>query len=280
MRTTWAAKPDVGGTNTKGFEKGECHMLLDTFGLDGEVAIVTGAGGGLGRALSLALVEAGAKVVVVDVVEVNGEETVREIVAAGGEGIFIKADLTKGDEVKRMAAETAKRFGKIDILVNNAGTVLGKPLIEVEEEEWHRVMDINLTSTFLCSRFAGKYMIERGKGKIINISSNAGIAAATNQSAYCASKAGVISLTKCLALEWARYHINVNAIAPGYIRTALSASALENEKIASILLKKIPLRRFAEPEDIAPLVIYLASKASEYMTGETILIDGGHLSHL
>ena len=255
-------------------------MLLDTFSLDGEAAIVTGAGGGLGRELSLALVEAGAKVAVVDVVGVSGEETVREIVGAGGEGIFIKADLTKGDEVRRMVAETAKQFGKIDILVNNAGAVLGKPLIEVEEAEWRRVMDINLTSTFLCSRFAGKYMIERGKGKIINISSNAGIAAATNQSAYCASKAGVISLTKCLALEWAKYHINVNAIAPGYIRTALSASALENEKIASILLKKIPLRRFAEPKDIAPLVIYLASKASEYMTGETILIDGGHLSHL
>ena len=123
-------------------------------------------------------------------------------------------------------------------------------------------------------------MIERQKGKIINISSNAGIAGATGQSAYCASKAGVILLTKCLALEWAKYNINVNAIAPGYLRTGLSASALENEKIASTLLKKIPLRRFGEPKDILPLVIYLASEASDYMTGETILIDGGHLSHL
>ncbi len=255
-------------------------MLMDCFRLDGEVAMVTGGGGGLGRELSLAFVEAGGKVAVLDVAAVNGEKTVEEIVKAGGEGIFIKTDVTRSDEVSKAVAKTIKKYNKIDILVNNAGTTLGKPLIEVEEDDWHRVIDINMTSTFLCSKFAGKHMIERMKGKIINIASNAGIVAATNQSAYCASKAGVISLTKCLALEMARYNINVNAIAPGYIRTGMSASVLDNEKIASILLKKIPLRRFADPKDIVPLVIYLSSKASNYMTGETLLIDGGHLCHL
>ncbi len=255
-------------------------MPLDTFRLDGEVAIVTGGGGGLGRELCRALVEAGGKAVVTDVDVTSGEKTVQEIVEAGGEGFFIQTDLTKVDEIRRMVAETAKRFGKIDVLVNNAGVVLGKPLVDVEEDDWNRVMNINLTSTFLCSKFAGKHMIDRGKGKIINISSNAGVVAAANQSAYCASKAGVIMLTKCLALEWAKFNINVNAIAPGYIRTALSASALEDKKISSILLKKIPFRRFGEPKDIGPLVVYLASKASEYMTGETIIIDGGHISHL
>lgn len=253
---------------------------MDGFRLDGEVAIITGGGGGLGRELCLAFVEAGGKVAVVDVAAVNGEKTLQEIMEAGGDGVFIKADITKGDEVRKLMGKIAEQFGKIDILVNNAGTVLGKPFSEVEEDDWHRVMDINLTSAFLCSRFAGEYMIKHGKGKIINISSNAGFVAATNQSAYCASKAGLISLTKCLALEWAKYNINVNAIAPGYIRTALSASALEDEKISSILLKKIPLRRFAETRDISPLVVYLASKASDYVTGETVLIDGGHLCHM
>jgi len=254
-------------------------MITDQFRFNGEIAVVTGGGGGFGRAIALGLVESGAKVAVADLVTESGEETLRLIKEAGGEGIFVQVNLTKKDEVENLIKTTADKYGGIDILINNAGIQLGKPVMEAEEEDWHHVMDTNLTSAFLCSKFAGKYMIEKEKGKIINISSTAGLAAATNQSAYSASKAGLILLTKSLALELARYNINVNAIAPGYMRTAFSASALENERIASTLLKKIPLRRFAEPGDVVPLVIYLASRASDYVTGETILIDGGHLCH-
>lgn len=255
-------------------------MILDQFKLNRHVAIVTGGGGGLGRAIGLGLVEAGAKIVVADVVPKSGEETVELIKKAGGDAVFVRVDLTKRTEVENLVETAAKEFGRIDILVNNAGVQLGKPVLETGEDDWHRVMDINLTSAFLCSKYVVKYMIKQGKGKIINISSTAGITAATNQSAYSASKAGLILLTKSLALEWARYNINVNAIAPGYLRTAFSASALEDEKTASTLLKKIPLRRFGEPGDIVPLVLYLASSASDYMTGETVLIDGGHLCHM
>ena len=255
-------------------------MVFDEFKLDGAAAIVTGAGGGMGRAISSALAEAGAKVTVADVIVEGGQQTVEVVKKAGGQAIFVKVDLTKGSEVENMVETTVREFGKVDILVNNAGIQLAKPFIDLTEDEWHRVMNINLTSVFLCSKAAGRHMIKQEKGRVINIASTAGLAAATNQSVYCASKAGLILLTKAMALEWARYHINVNAIAPGYFRTPFSAKATEDEKTAADLLRRIPLRRFGEPKDLGPLVVYLASAASDYMTGETVLIDGGHLSHM
>jgi NAD(P)-dependent dehydrogenase (short-subunit alcohol dehydrogenase family) len=255
-------------------------MLLDEFRLDGAAAIVTGGGGGMGRAISLALAEVGASVTVGDVVVEGGQQTVDLVKKAGGKAVFVKVDLGKRSEVDNMVETTVKEFGKVDILINNAGIQLAKPFIDLTEDEWHRVMNINLTSIFLCSQAAGKHMIKQGKGKVINIASNGGLAAATNQSVYCVSKAGVIMLTKALALEWARYNIRVNAIAPGYFRTPFSAKATEDEKTAAELLKRIPLRRFGEPKDLGPLVVYLASPACDYMTGETLLFDGGHLCHL
>ena len=239
-------------------KKERLGMILDEFRLDGKVAIVTGGGGGLGRAIALALNEVGAHIAVVSRTVERGDETVQMITKAGGTGIFIKTDITKNDEVKIMVENVISKFGRIDILINNAGIQLAKPILEIKEKEWHHVMNTNLTGTFLCSKFAGKYIIQQKKGKVINISSTAGFVAATNQSSYGASKAGIILFTKSLALEWAKYHINVNAIAPGYLRTAFSAGALENEHIASILLKRIPLRRFGEPKDVVPLVLYLA----------------------
>lgn len=255
-------------------------MVLEKFGLQGKTAIVTGGAQGLGRTISLALAEAGADVVVADILKEQLEQTRSEVVKLGRKSLAVTTDVAKSDEVSNLVEKTIKEFGRIDILVNNVGIAIAKPILEMEEREWNRVLNINLTSAFLCSKLAGAYMVKQGKGKVINISSNAGLVAAANQSAYCASKAGVILLTKCLALEWARYNINVNAIAPGYLRTSFSAKALEDENIAATLLKRIPLRRFGETTDIAPLVIYLASSASDYMTGETVLIDGGHLCHL
>jgi NAD(P)-dependent dehydrogenase (short-subunit alcohol dehydrogenase family) len=253
---------------------------LDKFRLDEKVAIVTGAGGGLGRAIAFALAEAGARVVVVSRTREKGEGTLEMVIEAGGTGIFLKTDVTKSSEVEAMAAETITHFRTVDILVNNAGIQLAKPVLEMKEEDWHLVLDTNLTGAFLCSKFVGKSMVQAKKGKIINISSTAGFAAATNQASYCASKAAIIMFTKSLALEWAKYNINVNAIAPGYLRTSFSASALDDPAIASVLLKRIPLKRFGEAEEISPLVVYLASSASDYMTGETLLIDGGHLCHM
>jgi NAD(P)-dependent dehydrogenase (short-subunit alcohol dehydrogenase family) len=255
-------------------------MILDSFKLNGKVAIVTGSGQGLGRETALALTEVGANVTIADIKMEEMEQTQKQVEQLGGKSLVVPVDVTKGEQVMDLVERTMQEFGQIDILVNNVGIAIAKSILDLEEIEWRRVQDTNLLGAFLCSKFAGKHMIKQGKGKVINISSTAGFVAATNQSSYAASKAGLILFTKSLALEWAKYNINVNAIAPGYMRTAFSAAVLEDEKASSILLKRIPLRRFGEPKEIVPLVVYLASSASDYMTGETILIDGGHLCHM
>lgn len=265
--------------------------MLKEFSLEGKVAIVTGAGRGIGRGIALTMSEAGANIVAVARTKEAIEQTADEIGKLGKECLPIPTDITKSAQVEKMVEESISRFGKIDILVNNVGMLIMKalvPLSEVKthlseilpnfdtpttEEEWHLQMDTNVTGAFLCLRAIAPHMIRQKKGKIINISSTEAIRGFT--APYAATKGALNALTRALALEWARYHINVNAIGPGYIRTNLSEFGHKDEKLREGMLRSIPLRRFLQPREIGLLATYLASEASDYITGQTIYIDGG-----
>ena len=250
-------------------------ILLD-INLDGKTAIVTGAGRGIGKAIAKALAAARAKVVVNDVDWDAAGQVSREIEGKGGIAKPAKADVRVPDEINRMVQMAVKDFGGIQVLINNAGIVLRKPAEEILEEEWDRVIDINLKGTFLCAQTVAKAMIAAGKsGKIINISSIMGAVALPPRAAYCASKGGIINLTKDLAAEWAKYGITVTGIAPGWTVTEMTETYFSEEPIRRFLLERIPLNRLGKPEDIANLAVFLASDFSDYITGQTIYVDGG-----
>jgi NAD(P)-dependent dehydrogenase (short-subunit alcohol dehydrogenase family) len=244
--------------------------------LEGKTAIVTGAGRGIGKAIAKAFGVSGTKVVVNDVDEAAAAEVCREIEAGGGTARPAKADVRVSGEVARMVQMAVRDLGGIHVLVNNAGIVLRKPAEEILEEEWDRVIDINLKGTFLCSQAAAKAMISAGKGgKIINISSVMGAVALPPRAAYCASKGGIINLTKDLAAEWAQYGIAVNGIAPGWTVTEMTQGYFSQEPVRRYLLERIPLNRLGKPEDIAHMAVFLASDYADYITGQTIFVDGG-----
>ena len=250
-------------------------MCVELFSLRDKVALVTGAGKGLGKSMVLALSESGAHVVVVSRTLPDIEATAKEIQENGGKSLPIAVDVTKEEGVVRMVETILREFKTIDILVNNVGTFIGGPLLESSIEDWHKMLEINLTSTYLCSKVVGKHMVERQNGKIINISSALGIFGARDSGAYCASKGGVIQLTKALAIEWAKYNINVNSIAPYSLETEKTSTMLEDEKVKKALISKIPLSRIGQPSDVSGTVVFLASKASDYITGQVIFVDGG-----
>jgi NAD(P)-dependent dehydrogenase (short-subunit alcohol dehydrogenase family) len=250
-------------------------MVYDKLRLDGKVALVTGGGRGLGKAMVLALAEAGANVAVLGRTVKEIEETAGEIKKMERKALAVPTDILQPQDVEKAVQMTLKELGQIDILVNNSGTTLVKSILDLSLEEWNRIIQTNLTGVFIISKVVGKHMVERKQGKVINIASVAGVRGVTTLSAYGASKAGVIQLTRCMAAEWARYNIRVNAIAPGYFYTSMSAPGLDNDKVRDAILSKIPLRRVGQPEELGPLVVYLASEASDFMTGETIFIDGG-----
>ena len=253
-------------------------MALEKFNLAGRVAIVTGGGRGLGKAMAAALAEAGAHVVVSARTVREIEQTAVEIVQAGRSCLAVRADVSRSGDVHSLVEATMAKFGRIDILVNNAGGGTPRPFIEISDDEWQGALDRNLSSVFYCCREVGRHMIGQGKGKIINITSTAGVAGSPKNAPYHVTKAGIILLTRALAVEWARYHINVNAIGPGQFRTSLTEAHLKDEKIREAVLRRIPMRRVGLPEELGPLVIYLASDASDFMTGEVIFIDGGELA--
>lgn len=244
--------------------------------LDGKVAIVTGAGKGIGKAIAKALAAANAKVVINDVDPNAAAQVAEEIRSAGGEASPDKADVSIRSEIGQMVENVIQKRGRIDILVNNAGVVARKPAEELSEEEWDKVMDVNLKGTFLCAQAVAKAMIQKGNGgRIINMSSIMGSVALPPRAPYCASKGGIIALTKDLAAEWAKYGIRVNTIAPGWTVTEMTQSYFSQEEVRRFLLERIPLNRLGKPEDVANLAVFLSSEYSDYITGQAIHVDGG-----
>lgn len=251
---------------------------LEEFELRGRTAVVIGASRGLGRRMALALAEAGANLMVASRSRAPLEELAGQIRALGREAFAAECDIARVGDCERLLREAVGRFGKVDVLVNAAGTILRKPSQEVTEEEWDRLMAVNLKGMFFACQVFGAHMIARGGGKIINIASLASELALPGRALYGISKAGVLALTKALALEWARYKINVNAIGPGYFETELTAPLLADEDWRRRLLRKIPLGRVGRPEDLDGITVFLASPASNYVTGQIFYIDGGFLA--
>ena len=244
--------------------------------LEGQVAIVTGAGQGIGRAIALTLAKEGAAVVVNDINLDSAKKVADEIKSLGSQALPIKADVSKADEVNKLVNETLDNCKKIDILVNNAGWSNLIPAIELTETQWDTIVDINLKGQFLCSQAVAKQMFKQKRGKIVNIAALSGRVAMPGLVAYGASKAGVLQLTRVLAIEWAEYNINVNAVSPGITLTALVEDAFkEKPDILKSYLERIPLKRAAKPEDIANAVLFLASSDADDITGQEITVDGG-----
>ena len=242
--------------------------------LKNKVAIVTGAGQGIGKAIALELAKEGAKVVVSDINQEHMDEVVKEIKKLGSDAIGIKADVSNSSEIGNMAKKTLEQFKTIDILVSNAGIYPFKPLTEMTEEEWDKVLDINLKGCFNCTRAVAPIMIKQKSGKIVNITSIAGsVIGYSNLAHYCASKGGILGFTRATALELAPYKINVNAIAPGAIRTP--GTEVIGEEALKQLEQMVPLKRIGESEDIAKAAVFLASEDSSYITGQIIVVDGG-----
>ncbi|MET8311340.1 3-oxoacyl-ACP reductase family protein [Micromonospora sp. NPDC005173] len=243
--------------------------------LHGKVAIVTGAGRGLGRSMAAALVEAGASVTVAARTASELDAFVEEAKEAGGQALACPTDITDEAAVERMIAATVETFGRVDVLVNNSGIVASTPLLDQSSAEWDRVLATNLRGTFLATRAAGRHMVAQGAGKVINIASNFALQGVANHAAYSASKAAVIGFTRSIAMEWARSGVQVNAIAPGYFATPLNAEMREDADAMAKVVRAIPARRIGEPEELKPWLLLLASSASDFMTGEVIVIDGG-----
>jgi 2-deoxy-D-gluconate 3-dehydrogenase len=249
-------------------------MILDKFRLDNKVALVTGASAGLGAAMAVALAEAGADVAA----HGNTREpfaTCDAIKNIGRRSLALLGDLSDKQTPRQLIEQTLNEFGRIDILVNNAGTIRRAPVVDYGEEDWTTVIEVNLSSVFRLSQSAGREMIRQGAGKIINIASLLSFQGGITVPAYAASKGGVAQLTKALANEWAKNGINVNAIAPGYMRTDNTAALQADETRNRQILERIPAARWGEPEDLMGAVVFLASSASDYLHGHIMVVDGG-----
>jgi NAD(P)-dependent dehydrogenase (short-subunit alcohol dehydrogenase family) len=250
---------------------------VPSFSLVGKVAMVTGGRRGIGKAIALALAEAGADIAICDRVIEDGElETVAdEVRQRGRRSLALQADITNKADVDSLVHRVVDEFGVIDILVNNVATNIRAPLLELREEGWDRVIDTDLKGYYLCSQAVGKKMAEQKRGNIINIASTAAMKAAPEMGAYCIAKAGVVMLTRVLALELAQYNIRVNAIAPYMVKTKFSQPLWSDPQTLKQIESEIPLGRLAETDDIIGSVLFLASDTSSYITGHTIIVDGG-----
>jgi len=248
------------------------------FNLKNKVAIITGGGRGLGLIFAEALAEAGSDVVLCSRKEANCKEAARRIERKGMQAVGVKCDVTNPDDIARLKNTVLKEFGKIDILVNNSGATWGAPAEDYSIEGWNKVINVNVTGTFLCSQIIGRVMIERGGGKIINLASIAGGVGckpeAMDAIAYNTSKGAVEAFTKDLAVKWARYNVNVNAIAPGFFETDMTRGTMS--KSGANILFHVPMGRFGKPLDLKGAVVFLSSSASDYITGIVLFVDGGY----
>jgi len=250
---------------------------VEMFSLRGKVALVTGAGGGLGRRMAMALAGAGADVALID----RDAAVLKEVADLIGQGegrcMALTVDVTQPAEVNEMVASVVATLGRLDIAVNAAGVNCRKMALEFTEEDWDRVIDVNLKGVFLCSQAEGRVMTAQGSGHIINISSLTAEVGLVRRAVYVASKGGVASLTRALAAEWSRYGVTVNCIGPGHMLTPMTADILGPQKAQEALSARIPAGRVGYPEDLDGAVVFLASDASAYVTGQTIFVDGGYL---
>jgi 2-deoxy-D-gluconate 3-dehydrogenase len=258
-------------------------MVTKAFELSGKVALVVGGSTALGRAIGVALAEAGADVAFTSLTEDRREEVaansaVNEVWALGRKGFATAIDVTDAAQVEAAVRRAADELGRLDILVNNPDLPFAKPLAKTTPEEWQRVLAVNLSSVFIACRAAGAVMLPQGKGRIINVASILGERGLINSTAYCAAKAGVINLTRALALEWARTGVTVNGIGVGFLEDVPGIG--QDESLKEALEKYLPLRRLARAEEMAGLAVYLASDASEFVTGQTIFVEGGALAHV
>jgi len=243
--------------------------------LKDKIAIVTGGGRGLGRAIALAFADEGATVVVAGRVKDVLDDVVHAIEARGGAASGLVADVTDEASVNALVDGTVRVHGRLDVLVNNAGVIVRKPALETTSAEWRRVIDVNLTGAWLGCVAAARHMVPAKSGKIINFGSTAGARGRAGMAAYCAAKAGVINLTRALAVEWADAGVYVNAISPGQFDTDMGAPVLATQAQRDAVLARVPLHRIGRPEEIGPLAVFLASSDSDMITGETIFIDAG-----
>lgn len=251
-------------------------MDVTAFDLSGKVALVTGSTRGIGQGLALGLARGGADLIVTSRNQRDCEVAAEEIRALGRVVLARSCDVTDRQSVQDLATAVLGEFGRIDILVNNAGTALVRPAEDLTEEDWDRVIDVDLKGVFLCSTVFGRHMIAQRAGKIVNIASMLGLVAEKQLLPYCVAKGGVVQMTRAHALEWAKYNIQVNALCPGYVKTAMNeADIMGNERIYSHIIGKTPMRRLGEVGELIGPLVFLASDASSYMTGQTLVIDGG-----
>lgn len=245
--------------------------------LEGKVAIVTGSNRGIGKGIAIAFAKEGCKVVVSNYKKDNeGEEAVNEIKKLGSDAIFVKADVSKGNDMNGLVKKAVEKFGKLDIMVNNAGILVSGSVKELTEKDWDRQMSVNLKGAFFGTKYAVEQMVKRGKGgRIINISSIAGLVGFPGISAYCASKGGVTQLTKEVALDCAKDGITVNAINPGIIVTEMTKGMLEDKATRKNFLENTPVGRVGTPEDIGNAAVFLALDESSFITGHNLVVDGG-----